>query len=189
MLCATLLKPEGSFYSGRAVPPPPLPRGEASERGQREPSRNQVSEATGHLSPSLEARDPRGQHRVAPPPGGSMAELRPERRAAAGSSYSGTGSSFPALMRGKDVEEMPLRRLSCPVLSFPFSFCPFLRFSLFFLPPSLPFSCPSSLPLSSLSYPLPFSRPSLTPSRPRGAAPRCARLAVSPLDLVLLIRF
>ena len=40
-----------------------------------------------------------------------------------------------------------------------------------------------------LPTPLPFSRPSPAPSRPRGAAPGCARLAVSPLDLVLLIRF
>lgn len=53
---------------GRAALPPPLPRREASGRGQRAPRRDQASEETGHLSPSKEARRSAGtaQGRAAP---------------------------------------------------------------------------------------------------------------------------
>lgn len=76
-----------------------------------------------------------------------------------------------------------------PVPSSPLS----LSFSvfLFFLPHRSHSSCPSpTLCPHSLSHSPPFLASfAHPPSRPRGAAPRRAGLAVSPLDLVLLIRF
>lgn len=86
---------------------------------------------------------------------------------------------LPRVLGSKDAEAMPPP--GPPVPSFPLT-----------LPqPPLPLPPPFLSHLhSSCLPPPPPSPPSFAhPSRPRRAAPRCASLAVSPLDLVLLIRF
>lgn len=162
---------------GQDAPPLLLPRQEASGRGQREPRKDQVSEATGHLSPSLEARRSAEttQGRAAP----WRLNGRVKARGAGGCGVWLAPDRFllPSLEGYKDVKETPPRRLSRPVPSFPLSLSlsPFFSSSSPFSPtlPALPVPLPCP---RSLSYPPPFLSSFAHPlPPPRGSA------SVSPL--------